>query len=330
MRWCVACLAIIVLAAPDAGAQKGSEIAGEQPDDEPGSKPEKPSKENPVPDFSKFVPPLKAEGGPLVSPPVSPVPSTGAGATLSMLYGKRERGRTTYELVSGMLLLSGQWSPEKVPRLGLGAEIVALQMSSMHTELPPAIDEWLTFFDLGMLRLHVAFVAFQLESGIVQLAVTPFFRIGLPTDTSRIRDARSIPIRAVLDDRVAVEPYMLIEPGVSLGLTVGPASFYTHQAPVLAPVIGEVFHFFWSMHVGAAVSILGKLLIAVELAGLFRATEDFRDERLAALAICPGIRYVHGSLSYELSSRIGLTPDAHEPYGDFTLAFSVAWSPGKK
>lgn len=285
---------------------------GESADDPPG--------------FEKLVPPLMVEGGPLLSPPLSAVPATGASAGLAVLFGRTQRGRTTYELVSGRLLLSGQWSPKKVPRLGVGAQLVALQSTNLHTRLPPAVDEWNNFFDLGPARLWVSFMAVALARGPVELAVTPFFRMMLPTDTARLRDERRLPIRRVLDDRVAYSPYMLFEPGLSLALTVGPASFYTHQAPVLAPVFGEVFHFLWSMHVGAAVNILGKVHLVAELSALLRPTRDFTDEPLTAVAVCPGVRYVHGSLSFELSSRIGVTDDAYDPYGDFSLGFAVAWA----
>ncbi len=280
------------------------------------------------PGFSDLVWPLGVEGGPLLSPAVSPVPTTRAGGMASVLFGTRERGLTTYELLSTRLVLHGQWSPESVPRLGLGAQLVALQTTSMHTVLSRAIDEWKSFFDLGPTRLHVAFVAFWMERGKVELAITPFVRISLPTDTSRIRDERNMPIRRTLDDRVALAPYMLFEPGLSVGLTAGPASFYTHQAPLLAPVFGEVLHFVWSMHVGAAVNVLGRLHIALELSGLFRATRDYRDQRLAALALCPGIRYLHRKVAFELSARVGLTGDAHDMYGDFTLGFGVSASLG--
>jgi hypothetical protein len=281
-----------------------------------------------APDMSRFVFPTLVEGGALLSPPLDPVPATVVGGAVSVLYGGRTRGLSEYELVGARLLLSGTWSPSKVPRLAVGAQLVALQTTSLHTEVPPALDEWRTFFDLGPARLNVSFAALSFERGIVELVLTPFVRIVLPTDTSRIRPDRQMPIRRVLDDRVVYDPWMLFEPGVGFALAVGPASVWTHQGGVLAPVLGQhVLHFFWSMHVGAGVSIAGRVHLGLELSGLLRPTRDDRDDRLAALALSPVVRYVHGELTYELAARCGLTGDAFEPYGDFTLGVAVTWRP---
>jgi hypothetical protein len=120
---------------------------------------------------------------------------------------------------------------------------------------------------------------------------------------------------------------MLIEPGVSLGVLVGPASFYTHQAPIFATVYGEVFHFFWSMYYGIGVNIREIFDITLEAAWLARATEDFQDNRLSAFGLNPGIRLNIDPFSYELAFRIGLTEDAHAPYGDVTSSFTLSWRP---
>jgi hypothetical protein len=285
--------------------------------------------------------PIRAQAGPIISPPLGAVPRTELWASAGVLYGRNDHGRTTYRLLIASLVLGGEWSPKKLPGLGLGGEIVALSITNIGTELPPAIDEWVTFPDLGILRLHARYLALSLRTKIVELAVTPFLRLGLPTDTSRLRENRHMPIRHVLDDRTVNAPYVLIEPGVNVGLTLGPVSVYTHQAPVLAPVSGEVFHFFWSMHVGAAVDILHVVDLSFDVTGLLRSTkahqedgETDRARRLApfleAFALCPGIRLKKGTFDYEISARIGITDEAHDTYGDFTLAFAMTWVPGRK
>ncbi len=330
IRLALAALLAALVLAPAAHAQEPAEAPAE-----------KPKKKHKDPTFDSYVFPIRAQAGPLLSPPLGAVPRTEIWGCAGVLYGKQDQGRTTYRLLIASLVLGGEWSPKPLPGLGLGGEIVAFQMTNIGTELPPAIDEWVSFFDLGILRLHGRYVAFSLRSGILELAVTPFLRLSLPTDTSRVRESRHMPIRHVLDDRTVNAPYFLIEPGVNVGLTLGPVSLYTHQAPVLAPVHGEAFHFIWSMHVGAAVDILHLVDVSLDVAGLLRPTrahqEDPDSDRasraepyLTAFALCPGVRLKKGAFDYEISARIGITDDAYNAYGDFTIAFAMAWVPGRK
>ncbi len=282
------------------------------------------------PDFDKLVDPLRAEAGPLISPPIGAVPSSGAWAGLGFLYGRRDVGRTEYRLIGTRLVLGGEWSPIGLGVLGIGASLVALQTTTLDTRLETDLDDWRTALDLGELRVHVRFMALRLTRGIAEIALTPFFRLGLPTDTSRTNWERDQPLRRVLDDRVALAPYFLIEPGVSFAVTMGPATLYTHQAPILSVIHEEKLHFLWSMHFGVGFSIAGILELVAEASGLLRATRDYRDRHFHAFALCPGIRVKKGPFSYEISSRIGLTPDAYHAYGDFTVAFVVAWHPAGK
>jgi hypothetical protein len=323
-------LAALVLCPPALAQEKEESAASKAP-----------KRKQEAPAFDSYVFPIRAQVGPILSPPLGAVPRTELWGSAGVLYGRNEHGRTTYRLLMASLVLGGEWSPKKLPGLGLGGEIVALQMTNIGTELPPAIDEWVSFFDLGVLRLHGRYMAFSLKAAIVELAVTPFLRLSLPTDTSRLRENRHMPIRHVLDDRTVNAPYVLIEPGVNVGLTLGPVSIYTHQAPILAPVHGEAFHFIWSMHVGAAVDILHVFDVSLDVTGLLRPTkahqEDPDSDRasraepyLTAFALCPGLRLKKGSFDYEISARIGITDDAHNAYGDFTLAFAMAWVPGRK
>jgi len=191
------------------------------------------------------------------------------------------------------------------------------------------IDEWTSFYDLGPLRLRARMVAFRLATGPLELAITPFFRLGLPTDTSRVREHRRVPIRRVIDDRVIEAPYFLIEPGVSVGGAIGPVSYYTHQAPIIAPIHDVDTHFLWSMHYGAGIRIVDLLEVAAEISGLLRATDDFQERKLSAWSVDPGIRLITGSLEWEISARFGISDQAAVPFGVVTAGFAVCWVPGK-
>ncbi|MCP4196825.1 MAG: hypothetical protein GY762_06700 [Proteobacteria bacterium] len=278
----------------------------------------------PVP---RYVRPLKVEVGPVLSPCMNPITENSVFGSLGFLWAERERGRATYQTLGSSLVLGGEWRSPKMHALAIGGDLVALQVTKLRTRIPPAIDESLVFFDLGILRLYTKIMAFNKRVGMAKMTITPFFRLGLPTDTSRNNESRHAPIRTVLDDRVALAAYMLIEPGVSMGVLLGPASFYTHQSPIFATVYGEVFHFFWSMYYGIGVNIREILDITLEAAWLARATQDFQEDTLSAFGLNPGVRLNIDPFSYELAFRIGLTEDAHAPYGDVTASFTLTWRP---
>lgn len=281
------------------------------------------------PGFEDFVRPMRVEAGPLISPAMGPIPRTDVWGAAGVLYRTRERGRATYEGVGTRLVLGGEWNPEWLDgRLGLGGSLVAFQTLHDHVDLPPVIDEWTHLYDLGPLRLHLRGVAFQMASGPLELAIAPFFRLGLPTDTSRIRQHRRVPIRRVIDDRVIEAPYFLIEPGVAVGGVIGPVSFYTHQAPILAPVHRVETHFLWSMHYGVGIRIADLVEIGAEISGLLRATDDFQERKLSAWSFDPGLRLITGSWEWEISSRIGISDQAQMPFGIFTAGFAICWVPG--
>lgn len=287
------------------------------------------------PELDAFVDPIRAEAGPILSPAVGPIPRDGIWATEGVRYASCELGRTTYTVVQTALVVGGEWVPRDW-RVGLGGELVAFQTTTLLTEVPPLIDEKETKLDIGVLRLRARVRAFELarstpkEGYRFELALTPFFSLGLPTDSSRIRWSRRMPIRGALDDRVFDGPYLLIEPGAAFGATLGVFSFYAHQGFVFAPIVGEdTTHFVWSMHYGLAARIADVVELSTELDGLLRFTRDYGGGRLFPWAFSPGVRVLGGEMAYELSARIGLDRDARHPYGDFTLALGVAWRPGQ-
>jgi hypothetical protein len=281
------------------------------------------------PTFEDAVEPLRVEAGPLIAPALGPIPRTDVFGAAGVLYRTYQRGRATYSGVGTRLVLGGEWNPDWLDRrLGLGGSLVAFQTTHDHVDLPPMIDEWTSFYDLGPLRLRARMTAFRFAAGPLELAITPFFRLGLPTDTSRIRLHRRVPIRRVIDDRVIDAPYFLIEPGVSAGGAIGPVSFFTHQAPILAPIHDVETHFFWSMHYGVGVRIAEVFEIAAEISGLMRGTEDFQGRKLSAWSVDPGIRLITGAWEWEISSRFGISDEADVPFGIFTLGFAVCWVPG--
>jgi hypothetical protein len=281
-----------------------------------------------IPDFAGTVQPLRVEAGPLISPALGPIPRTEVFAAGGFLYRTRERGRATYSAFGTRAVLGGEYNPEWIDRrLGLGGSFVVFQSVHDHVDLPPVIDERTSFFDLGPLRLQAKLIAFKTRAGPLDLAITPFLRLGLPTDTSRQRRHRRMPIRRVLDDRVIEAPYFLIEPGAAAGGTIGPVSFFTHQAPVIAPIHDVQTHLLWSMRFGAGIRIVDVIEIAAEIGGLMRATEDFQEDRLNAWSVDPGLRLITGVLEWELAARFGITDEAHYPYGKVTAGFAVVWVP---
>ena len=284
------------------------------------------------PGFESFIDPLRAQAGPVLSLPLGAVPKTEIWASAGFRYGAYDYGRTTYGTMQTALVLGGEWSPKNLDRLGLGGSITAFQSTTLMTELPPAIDEKRTYFDLGLLEIHGRFRVLELKRNTsdsnwpFEVALTPFFRLGLPTDTSRLREDRHMPIRGVLDDRVIDGPYFLIEPGAAFGVTLGVFCLYTNQGLLIAPIHDQdKTHVFYSMHYGLGARIAGLVEIVVEANGLMRFTENIAHERLAAWAVSPGVRLVLGSAGFELSSRLGLGDDAYDPYGDVTLSLSFGW-----
>ena len=287
------------------------------------------------PGFEAFVDPVRAEAGPILSPAIGPIPRSGIWATEGVRYAACDVGRTTYKVVQTALVLGGEWSPEKLRRLGVGGDLVAFQTTTLMTELPPLIDEKRTSFDLGVLRLRARFRAFELarstpERGYrFELALTPFFSLGLPTDTSRIRWERRMPIRGALDDRVVDGPYFLVEPGAAFGMTLGVFSFYTHQGWLFAPIHGvDKTHFIYAMHYGLAARIADVVELSTEFNGLLRFTRDYSGDQLYPWAFSPGVRLLRGDWAFELSARVGLNDDAYDPYGVITVGLGVAWRPG--
>ena len=284
------------------------------------------------PGLKNFIAPLRAQAGPVLSLPLGAIPTTEIWASMGFRYGTYDRGLATYKVVQTALVLGGEWSPSSLDRLGLGGSITAFTSTTLMIDLPPAIDEKSTYFDLGLMEIHGRFRILELKwrgpdkKWPLELALTPFFRLGLPTDTSRIREDRHMPIRGVIDDRVIDGPYFLIEPGAALGVTLGVFCVYTHQGVLFAPIHGQdKTHVFYSMHYGLGARIAGLVEIVVEANGLMRFTENIAHERLAAWAVSPGVRLVLDSASLELSSRLGLGNDAYDPYGDVTLGLTFGW-----
>jgi len=284
--------------------------------------------------FEAMVSPLRAEAGPALSPAVDPIPANRLWASAGVRYASAREGRATYSVVQSALVIGGEWNPRKAARLGVGADLVAFQTTTLMADLPPVIHEDRTMCDLGPLRLRAKVRALEelretpVKRYRFELALTPFFSLGLPTDTSRIREERRMPVRGALDDRVFEGPYFLIEPGVAFGASLGVFSFYTHQGALFVPVHDQdLTHFYWTMHYGLAARIADVVEVVTELNGLLRFTRDYNEERLFPWAFSPGARLLLGKMAYELSARIGLNDDAHDPYGDFTLALAVAWRP---
>jgi len=282
--------------------------------------------------FNRFIEPLHAEAGPLLSPPLGSIPQTEIWAGFGLKYHDWQNGRAKYSQVSTRLIIGGQWSPKKLSWLGVGGDLVALQTNTVRTRLPPVIDEKDRHVNLGVLRLHIRARVFSIKKKNpkklpIVLALTPFFRMGLPTDTSRIGQDRRMPMRYMLDSDVLENPYFLVEPGVAAGFLFWRINIYTHQSLMAAPVKNGEAYWFYSFHNGIAARIADMFELIFELNGLMRLTENDQGDRLSAWAASPGLRFIHGNFSYELSARLGYGKDPLQPYGKFTAACSISWTP---
>lgn len=282
--------------------------------------------------FWEYVEPLRAEAGPILSPAIGAVPSSRLWGSVGLRYAKTQEGLGRYSVLQTAVVLGGEWSSENLPRLGLGADLVAFTSTTLLVDLPPVIHESRTFYDLGPLRIRGKLLVLEELWGSGKaggvLVLTPFFSLGFPTDTSRTREERRMPVRGVMDDRVFEGPYFLIEPGVAFAASLWVFSLYTHQGALFAPVHGQdLTHFYWAMHYGLSAVIIKRLEIVAEVSGLLRFTRDYNDERLFPWAFSPGFRVRLGEFSLELSARVGLNDDAYDPFGGFTLGMGVTWAP---
>ena len=161
-----------------------------------------------------LVSPLSTEAGPVLSLPVDAVPKTQLKAQSGVKYSRETLGRAEYKIISTRIVVGGEWAPKALKRrFSVAADLVAFQSNTIKRSVPPVIDETNSYFDLGIARLNAKYVAFfYYKEGApkwpFQIVLTPFFRLSLPTDTSRLRPDRWMPIRRVLDDRVFESPYM--------------------------------------------------------------------------------------------------------------------------
>ena len=274
-----------------------------------------------------YVPPVRVEAGPVLAPPLSATPRTEMRAAFGYAFARSARGRARYQTHGVRVVLGGDWRPRSLPALAVGGELIALQVTAIRTEVPPAIDELATCADLGPLRVRARYLALERERGPFSFLVTPLLSLGLPTGTDRIRPRRRMPIRRVIDDRVFDGPPFVIEPGVTGAVLLGPLSAHAAQSALLVPVHEQAFHFAWSSHLGLGIRLFGRLALVVDWAVLARATRDFAGRRLAAQSLDPGVRVRVGDLEIEAGAKIGLGEHADAPYGDLTALAGVVWTP---
>jgi len=272
--------------------------------------------------LDRFAQPLVVEGAPFSNFAMSALPATWVWGTVGALYGKHEVGRADYEQISGEAAAGFMWSPAKLDRFALGGKFAFLQVNSVHTHVPPVIDEWETYVDMS--ELNVFFQYDVIRKNFKKLStvlLTPFLRFHLPTDTSRLRPSRHIPIKKILGPEVGVGPYVLVEPGVAFAATLGPATFYASTGLGLGAIVDESFLLLWNLNVGAAVKVPLVHLI-VETGGYLIHQKN---HDLFAWQVSPGIRFVHKKMRYELAARFGLGDASTHSYGIFTAGFAVHW-----
>jgi hypothetical protein len=269
-----------------------------------------------------FAQPLVLEAAPFSQLSMSALPATWVWGTVGALYGKRSVGRADYEQVSGEAAAGFMWSPAKLDRFALGARFAFLQVNSMHTRVPPVIDEWKSYVDMGELNVFLQYNALKkIFKKLSTILLTPFLRFHLPTDTSRLRQWRHMPIKKILGPEVGIAPYVLVEPGVAFAATLGPATFYASTGLGLGSIVDEGFLLLWNMNVGAAVKVPLVHLI-VETGGY---VVHQKNHDLFAWQVSPGIRFFHKHMRYELGARIGLSDSSTHSYGTVTAGFAVHW-----
>ncbi|MBN1770658.1 MAG: hypothetical protein JXB32_05310, partial [Deltaproteobacteria bacterium] len=165
-----------------------------------------------------FALPLSVEGGPVIAPALGVAPASYVWGSVAAAGGSWSVGQAGYTEVFGRVVLGGAWSPSFFERLSFGGELVVLTGHSIHTTVPPALDEWTTDFDLGELRVTISGLAWatELPDDELQLGVRPHVRLTLPSDISRWNEGRrAAPLRRVLGDDVRDHEFV----GVDLGGT---------------------------------------------------------------------------------------------------------------
>jgi hypothetical protein len=279
-------------------------------------------KESGADHLDSFAQPLVLEAAPFSHFNMSALPATWVWGTVGALYGRHEVGRADYEQVSGEAAAGFMWSPRKLDRFALGGKFAFLQVNSMHTRVPPVIDEWDTYVDMSELNVFLQYNALRKSfEKLSTILLTPFVRFHLPTDTSRLRPSRHIPIKKILGPEVGVAPYVLVEPGVAFAATLGPATFYASSGLGLGSIVDEGFLLLWNLSVGAAVKV--PLVHLVVETGGYLVHQKNHD--LFAWQVSPGIRFVHKHMRYELGARIGLGDSSTHSYGLVTAGFAVHW-----
>jgi hypothetical protein len=270
-----------------------------------------------------FVAPLTVEAGAIISPGRPVAPSTCVFAQVAAGGGDWDVGRAQYTEIMGRVVAGGAWSPSFFPRLELGGDMVLLTTQSIRTVVPPSIDEWAHEFDLGELRVHVSFLAWELDlpDDSMQLGVRPYVRLTLPTDTSRWSEGRrSTPLRRVLGDDIREHEFVLTDVGGALAWRWSFLNLYETLGFVFGAVIDADFQFLLASTTGIGFDLgdLGLELL-VELNYLGRLTDAPSGAGMMhALAVSPGVRWRTGDLTLGVEARVGLTDDSAAAYGDAT------------
>ncbi len=283
--------------------------------------------------YAHHVSPVVGQAGTVLSTARDPVPSTSLLVSGGFRFGEQVRGRAVYRSLSSALLVGGRWQPSGLPLLCLGGEFVAFQTNTIHTRVPPVVEEKSTFADLGNLRLGVTARLLELARPVgdraFELTLSPFFYLGLPTDTSRLREEQHMPVRAVVDGTVFDGPYLTIEPGVSASATLWVFGLHTHQALLIAPVVDGRTQAYWSMHTWLTADIAQRVDIVLQVDALLASRERYQMEPFGAWGLSPAVRLHTGAVSWELAARLAISEDGYAPFGDVSGIFTFYWHPDR-
>lgn len=276
-----------------------------------------------------FLPPLSVEGGAVVAPSLGVAPANYVWGGLAAAGGAWSAGRAEYEEVFGRLVVGGVWTPSFFQRLSFGADFAALAVHSIHTVVPPAIDEWAADFDVGELRVAISGLpwAVDLPDDEVQLGVRAHVRLTLPTDISRWNEGRrAAPLRRVLGDDIREHEFVGIDLGGTFAVQWTLLTAYQTLCLVPVAVVDSEPQFLLASTTGAGLALGLGFELLLELNVLGRLTEAPAGAgRLGAVAVSPGVRWGTGGLRLGLEARVGLVEDAAAPYGDATLGLTARY-----
>jgi len=271
--------------------------------------------------YPDFISPVSIEAGEIVAPAIDVAPATYFKGQIGVGGGGWDVGRASYSEVFSKMIFGINWSPSILRRrFSIGLDFSPLLLHSLHTSVPPAIDEWHSECDLSDLRLALSGLAWVWNNSkrSMALGLRPYFRMTFPTDTSRWNTTRiASPIRRVFGDDIKEHEYVGIDIGEGFAWKWKIITLYETLSMVTVAIVDSKTQFLLSFITGIGIYIGHGFELVVELDFLGRLTEAPAGAgRMTAVAACPGFRWKRKKFEISLESRIGLGIDSEPSYGD--------------